>query len=45
MPENNIFYKVEKDGQIETLQKITEQYGKPLFEGASEGVKYLKENS
>ncbi len=42
MPDNNIFYKIEKIGQMESLKKILEQYNKPLFKGASEAMKYLK---
>lgn len=44
MPEGNIFYKVEKDGQMETLKQLLNKHDKPFFEGASEGLKYLKEN-
>lgn len=42
MPEGNIFYKIEKEGQMDLLKNIIQEYGKPLFEGAAEGIKYLK---
>ena len=44
MPKGNIFYKVERQGQMNVLQEILNKYGKHLFEGAAEGIKYLKEN-
>ncbi len=43
MPEGNIFYKVEKPGQMDILKKLLRKYNKPLFEGAAEGIKYLKQ--
>jgi DNA repair photolyase len=42
MPEGNIFYKIEKEGQMDLLKDILEKHNKPLFEGAAEGIKYLK---
>jgi len=44
MPNNNIFYKVEKPGQMEILKKLIEKYNKPLFDGAADGIKYIKQN-
>ncbi|MEK7568296.1 MAG: hypothetical protein AAB498_01550 [Patescibacteria group bacterium] len=32
----------EKDGQMDLLKGILGEYNKPLFEGAADGVKYLK---
>lgn len=43
MPKDNIFYKIEKEGQMEFLEKVLQKHNKPLFEGAAEAVKYLKE--
>lgn len=42
MPERNIFYKIAKTGQMESLRKIVNEAGKELFEGAAEAIKYLK---
>ena len=42
MPKGNIFYRIEKPGQMQTLREILQKYNKPLFEGAAEGIKYLK---
>lgn len=42
MPKGNIFYKIEKEGQMNLLKNILEKYNKPLFEGAAEGIKYLR---
>ena len=42
MPNGNIFYRIEKPGQMQTLREILQKYNKPLFEGAAEGIKYLK---
>ena len=42
MPEGNIFYKVEKEGQMGLLQDIIQRNNKLLFEGAGEAIKYLK---
>lgn len=42
MPEGHVFYKVEKEGQMDLLKKLVEQNGKPFFEGAAEGIKYLR---
>lgn len=43
MPEGNEFYRIEKNGQMDYLRKILDGYSMPLFEGAAEGIKYLKE--
>lgn len=42
MPEGNIFYKIEKKGQMDSLKRILQEGGKPFFEGAAEAIKYLK---
>jgi len=42
MPEEHTFYKVEKRGQMDLLKQILIKYNKPLFEGAAEGMEYLK---
>lgn len=44
MPEGNIFYRIEKEGQMEDLGRLLGKYNKPLFEGAAEGLKYIKGN-
>lgn len=43
MPEGNEFYKIEKEGQMNYLKEILDKHSMPLFEGAAEGIKYLKE--
>lgn len=42
MPRDNLFYKVERPGQMDILKGILKERGKPLFEGAAEAVQYLK---
>lgn len=42
MPEGNTFYKIEKPGQMDQLISILDSYNKPLFEGAAEGMNYIK---
>ena len=42
MPSGNIFYKIEKEGQLDMLKNILEKYNKPLFEGAADAIKYIK---
>lgn len=42
MPDNNTFYKIEKNGQMEFLRQVVERHNKNMFEGAAEGIKYLK---
>jgi DNA repair photolyase len=42
MPDGNIFYKITKKGQMENLSELLAKYNKPLFEGAAEGIQYLK---
>jgi len=44
MPKDNIFYKIEKEGQMDLLKNILEENGKQLFEGAAEAIEYLKEH-
>ena len=44
MPERNTFFKVEKEGQMDALKELINKYNKPFFEGAADGIKYLKEN-
>jgi len=42
MPEGNIFYKIEKDGQMDFLRNKAQESGRPFFEGAADGIKYIK---
>lgn len=42
MPQGNTFYKIEKEGQLDFLKNILQRYDKPLFEGAAEGIEYLR---
>lgn len=42
MPDGNVFYKIIKKGQIENLSELLAKHNKPLFEGAAEGMRYLK---
>jgi len=44
MPEGNKFHKIEKPGQMEELITLIENHGKPLFEGAADGINYIKSN-
>jgi len=44
MPKENIFYKIEKNGQMELLNNILEKNNKHLFSGAAEIIKHIKEN-
>ncbi|MFH0820132.1 MAG: hypothetical protein V1892_03810 [bacterium] len=43
MPEGNEFYKIEKEGQMDYLKNILKECSMPLFEGAADGIKYLRE--
>jgi len=43
MPEGNVYYKIEKEGQMESLKGIIENKGSLLFDGAAEAIKYLKD--
>ncbi|MDO8486482.1 MAG: radical SAM protein [Candidatus Staskawiczbacteria bacterium] len=45
MPSGNIFYKVERDGQLNLLKSLLDKHGKCLFEGAAEGIYYLKSHA
>lgn len=42
MPDGNLFYKLERRGQMEMLESIIAKAGKPLFEGAADGIKFIK---
>ena len=42
MLDDNIFYKIEKDGQMDFLKNLLQEQGKPFFEGAADAIKYLK---
>ncbi len=42
MPEGNVFYKVEKEGQMELLKDIIERHGQSLYEGAADAMNHLK---
>jgi DNA repair photolyase len=44
LPKGNIFYRIEKEGQMELLQDIVQKNKKLFFEGAAEAIKYIKEN-
>jgi DNA repair photolyase len=44
MPSNNIFYKVEKDGQMDFLRAIVGKSGHELFEGAAEAIGVINKN-
>ena len=44
MPEGNVFYKIEKEDQLQVLENILQKYNKSLFEGAAEGIKYLRDH-
>lgn len=45
MPNGNEFELVKKNGQMEKLKELLEKYKKPIFEGAAEGVAYIKEHN
>lgn len=42
MPKDNIFYKIEKENQMEFLEKKIKENNKPLFEGAAEAIDCLR---
>lgn len=44
MLDKNEYYVLEKPGQMDYLKQLLAADGKPLFEGAAEGVKYLKQH-
>ena len=44
MPDGNMFYKIEKDGQMEFLRTIIEEKGHRLFEGAAEAIGTINKN-
>ena len=44
MPEGNLFYKIEKSGQMEQLKSLVEGAEKPFFDGAAVGINFFKEN-
>lgn len=43
MPEGNMFYKIEKSGQMEVLKNIVNSHGKEFYEGAAEAIEHLKQ--
>lgn len=43
MPDGNMFYKIEKSGQMDVLRGIVSSHEKVLFEGAAEAIEYLKQ--
>ncbi len=43
MPEGNIFYKIEKKGQMEMLSDIIQRCDRQLYDGAADAIKHLKE--
>ncbi len=42
MLEGNEFYRIERPGQMEYLKQLLAKEGKPLFEGAADGIERLK---
>ncbi|MCB9812147.1 radical SAM protein [Candidatus Nomurabacteria bacterium] len=42
MPEGNIFFKVERKGQMETLAEIVESHGQRLYTGAADAINHLR---
>lgn len=44
MPNDNEFYKIEKEGQMANLKTVVERHNKFLFDRAAEAIKYLKTN-
>ncbi len=42
MPDGNVFYKIERKGQMEKLKELLAQHGKTLFEGAADAIDTLK---
>jgi len=44
MPEENVFYKIEKEYQVQELRGILQKHDRPLFEGAAEGIIYLRDH-
>jgi DNA repair photolyase len=42
MTKGNIFYKIERKGQMELLQDIVQKNKKLFFEGAAEAIEYIK---
>ncbi len=45
MPEGNIFYKVERPGQMGSLIKVVNESQKKIFSGAAEANAFLKEHA
>jgi hypothetical protein len=43
MPNGNMFYRIEKPGQMDELRAIIEGQGKILFDGAAEATRWAKE--
>jgi len=43
MPDENLFYKIEKEGQMDFLKSIIERNQKLFFEGAAEGIKHFRQ--
>lgn len=39
----NVFYKIEKPEQMANLISIIKRCNKPIFEGAAEAIKYLRD--
>jgi len=44
MPSGNIFYKIERRGQMDLLRNLVISNGRLLFEGAAEAINHIKEN-
>lgn len=45
MPNGNTFYKIEKPEQHNVLSELLKKYDRPLFEGAAEGINFLKSST
>ena len=45
MPKGNIFYKIEKEGQMQELRDMIKKQGKLFFEGAADAIDYLRNNA
>ena len=44
MLDGNTFKEIKKEGQIEFLKSTVEKSGRQFFEGAADGMKYLRGN-
>ncbi|MFH1207899.1 MAG: radical SAM protein [Patescibacteria group bacterium] len=44
MPEGNVFYKIEKEGQMDHLREVLHGSNDHLFDGAAEAIDFLKKH-